>query len=76
MGKGGGKSSREGVWVGLKAGKTGRSKNHHPLPAGQSVGPRPSYFILKLKVSKAQARQGWWRTPLIPALGRQRQADL
>jgi hypothetical protein len=45
--------------------------NYHPV-VKQLITGRDER--LKKQTNKQKARQ-WWRTPLIPALGRQRQVD-
>jgi hypothetical protein len=41
-----------------------------------SVSPKPSESVVRILISlKTQLGRAWWRRTLIPALGRQRQAD-
>jgi hypothetical protein len=44
-------------------------------PSGYRVSPRLSWAVWQDFVSKKKESRAWWRTPLVPALGRQRQAD-
>jgi hypothetical protein len=41
--------------------------------SGQPPGNEQALSLLRKRTSRAS--QAWWRTPLIPALGRQRQED-
>ena len=44
--------------------------------AASTIHRQPHVFLLLFPYAfKWQTRRAWWRTPLIPALGRQRQAD-
>jgi hypothetical protein len=40
-----------------------------------SAGLNISDLLLKIRVLQGSAAGQWWRKPLIPALGRQRQVD-
>jgi hypothetical protein len=49
-----------------------REAENHMLKATLENLKKP-YF--KIQIKKGGISQVWWRTPLIPALGRQRHAD-